>query len=284
MQWHGLRSVAVRAGQFKVPFGLQRQIWSALLEFVTISAGDGGVLAGARPRPGVLGRPLAGRLQYELGRPQRRRKHRAPNDNLDLAYAARVVAAPFGPLPPARATSKAHAAAVDGGRFRRLQPACRPTSACARATRPPTSTSTGDGHIDNVAFWQGGFELRALWRGASLQAEWFGRAESIPAPPAPTRNYWGGYVPGELLRVCRRGYRSRGAWAGTDLPLYGAPTDEQRAPRHARRRGERRGQLVPARPRRQAAGRLHATFPRPDALSRPTSTACAPPPSSGFDG
>ena len=35
----------------------------------------------------------------------------------------------------------------------------------------------GDGRTDNVAVWQGGLELRALWLGAALQAEWFGRLE-----------------------------------------------------------------------------------------------------------
>ena len=96
---HAQRS-AVRVGQFKVPYGLpapdlerpssssstSRRRWRR-----SRSSRDLGLM--------VLGRPLAGRLQYEFavlngaGAGQ-------PNDNLDLAYAARVVAAPFGPLPP----------------------------------------------------------------------------------------------------------------------------------------------------------------------------------------
>ena len=97
MQVAFTRSVGVRVGRFKVPYGLQRRIYSGDLEFINISAPmaafslerDIGLMA--------IGRPLAGRLQYEFA--VLNGADGKLNDNLDLAYAARVAAAPWGPLP-----------------------------------------------------------------------------------------------------------------------------------------------------------------------------------------
>src|SRR4029077_13298477 len=36
--WQPMRLLAIEAGQFKVPYGLQRQYWKAELEFINISA------------------------------------------------------------------------------------------------------------------------------------------------------------------------------------------------------------------------------------------------------
>ena len=77
-----------------------------------------------------------------------------------------------------------------------------------------------DGRVDNVAVLQGGAELRALFRGASLQAEWLGRREQ-PGAGQADRSYWGAYgqagyfVIAHHLQVVARVGR-------TDLPLYGA--------------------------------------------------------------
>ena len=46
----------------------------------------------------LVGRPLASRLQYEFA-VTNGSGTAAANDNVDLAYTARIVAAPFGPLP-----------------------------------------------------------------------------------------------------------------------------------------------------------------------------------------
>jgi hypothetical protein len=223
VQWHGLRSVAVRAGQFKVPYGLQRQTWSALLEFVTISEAMRSFSLERDIGLAVLGRPLAGRLQYELavlnGAGQG-----VPNDNLDLAYAARVIAAPFGPLPPGEGDIEHHTrpllmVGVSG--YYNLAP----TDIRVRTGNPAANIDlNGDGHIDNVAIWQGGFELRALWRGASLQAEWFGRVED-PGIAGAARNYWGGYVQASYFVLPTR-LQVAGRLGRSDLPLYGATTDE----------------------------------------------------------
>jgi hypothetical protein len=76
-----------------------------------------------------------------------------------------------------------------------------------------------DNHVDNVGVLQGGVELRALFRGASLQAEWFGRREN-PGAAGADRSFWGGYaqagyfiLPHHLQAVARIDR--------TDLPSYG---------------------------------------------------------------
>jgi hypothetical protein len=168
----------------------------------------------------VVGRPLAARLQYELAivngaGPGVR------NDNIDLAYAARIVAAPFGPLPPSEGDIEGHerplfSVGVSG--FYNLVP----TDILLRYPGDSTVTNDidGNGRIDNVAIWQGGVELKAIWRGAALQAEYFARHED-PGAAGPSRPFWGAYgqasyfvVPHRILVGARVGQ--------TDLPLYGA--------------------------------------------------------------
>jgi len=82
----------------------------------------------------------------------------------------------------------------------------------------------GDGRIDNVAVWQGGVDLRAVWHGAALQAEWFGRLED-PGAAAPSRRFWGGYVEASLF-VLPRHLQLAGRVGRTDLPLYGATAQQ----------------------------------------------------------
>jgi hypothetical protein len=96
-----------------------------------------------------------------------------------------------------------------------------PTDLVARTGDPNADTDyDDDGRVDNVAIWQGGAELKALWRGASLQAELFGRYE-VPGGPYASRSYWGAYaqagyfvIPGRLQVAARFGH--------TDVPLFGS--------------------------------------------------------------
>ena len=230
VQWHGLRTVAVRAGQFKVPFGLQRLTWSAELEFVTISEAMRSFSLERDTGLAILGQPLAGRLHYELA-VLNGAGALAPNNNLDLAYAARVVAAPFGPLPPGEGDIEHHTrpllhVGVSG--YYNLAP----TDIRVRTNNPAANIDlNADGRVDNVAIWQGGFELRALWRGASLQAEWFGRVED-PGVAGAVRNYWGGYVQAGYFVLPTR-LQVAGRLGRSDMPLYGATADEhlRRGPR-----------------------------------------------------
>jgi Phosphate-selective porin O and P len=223
--WHPLRMLTIEAGQFKVPYGLQRQYWKAELEFVGLSTPmtvfslerDLGLL--------LVGRLLPGRLTVQAGLLNGAGANR-PNDNLDLAYALRIVATPFGPLPTSEGDIDGHLRpllSVGAAGYYNLVP----TDIVARTGNPQAPTDVdGNGRIDNVAFWQGGLELRALWGGAALQAEWFGRLEDAGAARqywgAYTKDtFWGGYVQGSYFLIPHR--LQVAARAGhTDLPLYGA--------------------------------------------------------------
>jgi hypothetical protein len=224
VQWRALRSLAIRAGQFKVPFGLQRQIWSGELEFTDISSAMAAFSLERDLGVEVVGRPLAGRLLYQLaivngaGAGQ-------PNDNVDLAYAARIVAAPFGPLPVWEGDVEGHdrplvSAGVSGSyNLKRTD----------ILVHDPTASIDvdGNGKIDNIAVWQGGVELRAVWRGASLQAEGFGRLER-PGAAGSDRKFWGGYVQASYFVLPGR-LQVAGRLSRTDLPVYGIPDAVQAA-------------------------------------------------------
>jgi hypothetical protein len=225
--WHPLRMLSIQAGQFKVPYSLQRQYWKAELEFVNISAPtaafslerDLGVMLVARLLPGRL--TVQAAVLNGSGAD-------VPNDNFDLAYALRIVATPFGLLPVTEGDIEGHVRPLlsvgAAGYFNLV-----PTDVVARTGGLITAVDNdGDGRIDNVAIWQGGLELRALWRGAALQAEWYGRLEDPGAAAAlpGNRRYWGGYVQGSYFVVPHR--VQLGARIGhTDLPLYGI-TEAQR--------------------------------------------------------
>ena len=175
---HAWRRFGLRVGQFKVPYGLQRWTYSGELEFVDHLGADGRVLAGTRHRPdghrpAVRG-PAAStscRSSTDAGAGRR-------NDNIDLAYAARIVAAPWGRCRRAKATSNGTRGRAPRSAWPATTTWSRPTRRAHRRSERATPTSDRDGRIDNVAIWQGGAELRALWRGAALQAELFGRTES----------------------------------------------------------------------------------------------------------
>jgi TolA-binding protein len=220
--WQPNRMLALEAGQFKVPYGLQRQYWKAELEFIDISVPmaafslerDLGLMAVARLLPGRL--TVQAALLNGAGA-------NVPNDNFDLAYALRIVATPFGPLPATEGDIEGHARPLlsigAAGYFNLV-----PTDIVARSSGTLTDTDEdGNGRIDNVAIWQGGLELRALWRGAALQSELFGRREDpgSGSPLPAVRNYWGGYVQGSYFVLPHR-LEVAARIGHTDLPLYGA--------------------------------------------------------------
>ncbi len=221
--WHPSRLLTIEAGQFKVPYGLQRQYWEAELELVDFSAPmaafslerDVGVM--------VVGRPIPGRLTVQAAVTNGAGAG-VPNDNIDLAYALRVVASPFGPLPTSEGDIEGHRRpllAVGLSGYYNLIP----TDVQARTADPMAETDLdGDGRTDNVGVVQGGAELRALWRGAALQAEWFGRLED-PGVAARSRRYWGGYVEASYFILSHR-LQVAGRIGRTDLPLYGATAME----------------------------------------------------------
>jgi hypothetical protein len=218
VQWRILRSLAVRAGQFKVPFGFQQLVWSGELEFTDISSAMAAFSLGRDLGLALVGAPLASRLQYELAVTNGSGTQQ-PNDNVDLAYTARVVAAPFGPLPMSEGDFEWHAQPLVSGGIAGTYNLRRTDI----RLHDPTASINVDGNdkIDNIAFWQGGVELRALWRGAALQAEGFGRLERAGAA-GPDRKFWGGYVQASYFILPQR-LQVAGRLARSDQPYYGVP-------------------------------------------------------------
>jgi hypothetical protein len=219
-----LRAFGVRAGQFKLPYGYQRRTWSGELEFVDISAPTAAFALNRDIGLMVVGRPLAGRLAYDLAVTNGTGPV-AANNNIDLAYTARIAAAPWGPLPPGEGDLEWHERPrlMFGlaGYYNLV-----PTDVVARTANPAANTDVdGDGRIDNVAVWQGGAETRAVWRGAALQAEWFGRYE-IPGGMFASRSYQGAYLQGSYFVI--RGRLQVAARIGaTDVPRYGSTPGER---------------------------------------------------------
>jgi hypothetical protein len=226
VQWRFVHALAVRVGQFKVPFGLQTQYWNAMLELVDVAAATAAFSLDREVGVEIVGRPLAGRLQYHVAATNGPRApcpaaQTGPQcDAIDLAYSARVVAAPFGPLPLHEGdlegqTRPLVSVGVSGAYF------LLPTDVRARMNVSNALIDVDrNGYVDNVGVLQGGAELRAAFRGASLQAEWLGRRET-PGAGQSDRSYWGAYgqagyfvLPRHLQVVARVGR--------TDLPLYGA--------------------------------------------------------------
>ncbi len=217
--WQPHRTVAFEAGQFKVPYSLQRQYWRAELEFIDL---DPATVAFSLERDigfMVVGHPLPGRLTIQAAVINGAGAN-VPNDNIDLAYALRIVATPFGAMPVTEGDIEGHARprlSVGASGYYSLVP----TDVRARTGDPTAAIDLdGDGRIDNVAVWQGGVDLRAIWRGASLQAEWFGRLEDLGVA-GPSRSTWGGYVQAGYFLLPHR-LQLAARVSHTDLPLYGA--------------------------------------------------------------
>jgi hypothetical protein len=225
--WRPHRMVAIELGQLKVPYGLQRQYWRADLEFVDLASATAAFSLERDLGLMVVGRVLPGRLTVQAGLLNGAGAN-AANDNFDLAYAVRLVATPFGPLPVTEGDIDGHPRprlSIGASGYYNLAA----TDVRARTGDPNASLDVdADGRVDNVGIWQGALELRALWRGAALQAEWFGRMEDPGAASAlGSRKYWGGYVEASAFVLPHR-LQVAARVSHADLPMYGA-TRQQHA-------------------------------------------------------
>lgn len=220
VQWRHGNWIAVRVGQYKLPFGFQRYLRSTYYDFVDLSETMNAFSVERDIGVMVLGRPLGGRLQYQLAVTNGAGAGKL-NDNRDLAYTARVVAAPWGPLPDSEGDlvgQRRPLVSIGAAGYFNLVP----TDVITRTGNPQAFTDVdGNGRVDNVAVWQGGVELRVHFRGAALQAELFHRLEH-PGADVADRSFQGEYLQASyfviphFLAVDARVER-------TDLPLYGAP-------------------------------------------------------------
>jgi len=227
VQWRPSRWLAVRLGRFKLPFGFQRYLRSTYYDFVDRSETMEAFSLGRDLGLMVIGRPLAGRLQYQIALSNGAGTTAVHNDNLDLSATARVVAAPWGPPPESEGDlvgqRRPLLAVGVAGNFNLV-----PTDVAARTGDPSANADVdGNGRVDNVAVWQGGVELRVHFRGAALQGELFRRLENLGVAGVDRRT--GGqylqasyFVLPHFLQVAVRVER-------TDLPLYGATAAQRLA-------------------------------------------------------
>jgi hypothetical protein len=207
--------LTVRAGQFKVPFSRQRLV-SALNQSFTERA--------LATLAFTFDRDLGGLVQALLWRKRLRLElaitdgvdagPAVQNDNLDLAYTARVTIAPLGPLP-----------LVEGDRARTRPPRfslggaihydLAPTDAL-----PPFDDLDHNGRIDNVGVISVDAEAKVAWRGLALEGEYFFRQEE-PGFGRANRNFHGGY--GQLSAMAWRGLELGARASYAELPALGRP-------------------------------------------------------------
>jgi len=225
--WRFGKAVGLRAGRFKVPFSFQRYaVATRSYELVDRSETtyafaferDTGVM--------IVGRPLAGRLQYQLAAHNGSGRG-LPNDNFDLAYTARVVGQPLGALPDeegdAEHTRRPLFSVGASVHYNLL-----PTDIRARTGNPDANIDVdGDGGVDNVSVWQIGGEARALWRGIAVAAEYFWRREDAGAAGGrPNARRDGAYVQASYY-IIPRVLQVAARWGETEHPLYGRPLRER---------------------------------------------------------
>ncbi|HVZ72811.1 MAG TPA: porin, partial [Polyangia bacterium] len=239
VQWRFLHDFGVRAGRVRVPFGLEATTWNGHLELVDVAAPTAAFGLDRDEGVELVGRPLGGKLQFQAAALNGHRDAcpATPTDNLvcdaiDLSYAARVVAAPLGPLPifegDVGGTERPLVAVGASGVYSLLPTDLRARTGSAGA---PLDLD-GDHRVDNVGVWQVAAELRAMFRGAAVQAEWFGRREQ-PGASQANRDFWGVYGQASYFVIAHH-LQAVARFARTDQPLYGATMDDRlRAGTHA---------------------------------------------------
>ena len=187
----------------------------------------------------VVGRPLAGRLHYDLAVTQRRRAPGRPNDNLDLGV---LGAHRGGAVRPAAAGGgrhrMAHAPAGVGRRDAATTTWRPPTSGCARASDREHRRRRQRPDRQRRDLAGRGRAARAVARAPRCRPSGSGAARTRRR--RGVAQVLGRVRAGELLHAPSSGCRSR---AGSAARTSAALRRRQRrtaSPRHARRRAERR--------------------------------------------
>jgi hypothetical protein len=207
--------LSLRAGQFRVPFSRQRQKSELLLTFTDRTMAtraftwdrDLGGLVEVR----LFGDRLRAQLAVTDGVEAGAAVH---NDNLDLAYTARLVAQPFGQLGSGEG---------DRARSRALRFA---VGASFRYDLPPTDLPSSlrdlnhDGVVDNVEVLSAGADAALTWRGFAVEGEYFYRHER-PGFGLREREYHGGYA--QASAMVWRGLELGARFSYAQPPQLGAP-------------------------------------------------------------
>ena len=223
--WQPMRMLAIEAGQFKVPYGLQRQYWKAELEFINISAPmaafslerDLGLMA--------IARLLPGRLTVQAGC-STAPAPTSPTTTSIWRTRCGSSPTPFGPLPATEGDIEGHVRPLlsigAAGYFnlvpdRHRRPHRQPAADDRRRRQRPDRQRRRLAGRARAA--------RALARGLAA-----GRALRPPRGSGrgrrPHRNYWGGYVQGSYFVLPHR-LEVAARIGHTDLPLYGATADQR---------------------------------------------------------
>ena len=198
----------LRFGQFKVPFGRQRTISGAALQFTDLS-----VVTEDFDQRRDLGVQLDGgwrenRLQWWLAALNGNGPNTVGNDNQDLLWVARLVVSPWGPVPLSEGDVAGQAkpkVSVGGSLAQNLVP----TDILARTGDPTANTDQdGNGHVDDVEQTSAAFEATGHWRGASLQFEVHRRRHDAGAvalfDAGQTQTHRGAYVQGGYFVIPAR--------------------------------------------------------------------------------
>jgi Phosphate-selective porin O and P len=202
--------LTVRGGRFRVPFGRQRITGELRQTFVDRSLAtraltfdyDQGALVEVR----FWDAKLVAELAVTNGASS---ATEARNENLDLAYTARVVVQPLGALELAegdRARMRKPRFAIGAAVQYNLSPTDLP---------PPLNDVEHTGRIDNVELLSFGAEAVVKWRGVAVEGEYFLRHER-PGFGRPDRLYQGGYA--QASGMVWRGLEVAARFSYTELP------------------------------------------------------------------
>jgi hypothetical protein len=194
--------MSVRGGRFRIPFGRQRVTEELRQTFIDRSLATRALTFDYDQGLLVEVSFFAARLYAQAAITNGAASPTvARNDNLDLAYTARVVGQPLGALP-----------LVEGDRARTPRPrfavgAAFQYNLVPTDLPPPFNDVRRRGRPDNVEVIAFGAEAAFKWHGWAVEAEYFLRHER-PGFGRPQRLYQGGYVQASAM-----------AWRGLEAAL-----------------------------------------------------------------
>lgn len=223
----GTSRIGVRAGLMRVPFGRQFSLDYAHLLFDDRS---GATLAfhpgrdvGLRVHGALFDSDSFGRVGLEMGVFNGGGGTPFRDGNADFLYAARLVYEPLGALGAHESDTRRSSRprlAIGGSFMFDLAPtdAALRSGATDAASIAALQDGDRDGDVDNVGIYSAAAELALLWRGLTVQGEFFYRHED-PGAVAESRSYWGLY--GQLAARHGSGLEAAARYSYWELHRYG---------------------------------------------------------------